>query len=112
MPTYVYECSGCDKTFEVEQRITEPALTDCECGCKGTLKRVIQPVAVAFKGSGSHINDYAAAKAEGKSETEIGKQESSDSKPVAESKASETESKPAGDKSEDTASTPPPKVTE
>jgi putative FmdB family regulatory protein len=70
MPTYVYHCSACEETYEVEQRITEEALTDCRCGSKGTLKRVIQPVAVAFKGSGFHINDYAAKPAaEPKSES-------------------------------------------
>jgi len=61
MPTYVYECASCAKTFEIEQRITESPLTDCKCGSKGTLKRLIQPVAVAFKGAGFHINDYASS---------------------------------------------------
>jgi len=62
MPTYVYACSACDTTFEAEQRITEPALDSCNCGSRGTVKRVIQPVGIAFKGSGFHINDYAASK--------------------------------------------------
>jgi putative FmdB family regulatory protein len=60
MPTYVYECSSCQDTYEVEQRISEDALKDCRCGSKGTVKRLIQPVGVMFKGSGFHINDYAA----------------------------------------------------
>lgn len=59
MPTYVYECSSCSQTFEVDQRITEDPLRDCRCGSKGSVKRLIQPVAVAFKGSGFHINDYS-----------------------------------------------------
>lgn len=57
MPTYVYECSACDKTFEVEQRITEDPLTDCDCGSQGTVKRIIQPTAIMFKGSGFYVND-------------------------------------------------------
>jgi putative FmdB family regulatory protein len=61
MPTYVYECSACQKTFEVEQRITEAPLTDCRCGAKGTLRRVIQPIAVMFKGAGFYVNDYASS---------------------------------------------------
>ena len=60
MPTYVYACSACNTTFEAEQRITEPALDSCQCGSAGTVKRVIQPVGIAFKGSGFHINDYAS----------------------------------------------------
>lgn len=58
MPTYVYECSSCSRVFEAEQRITEDPLDTCECGAKGTVKRIIQPIAVMFKGSGFHINDY------------------------------------------------------
>ncbi|MCX7798999.1 MAG: hypothetical protein N2109_01495 [Fimbriimonadales bacterium] len=60
MPTYVYECSSCSKVFEVEQRITEDPLTTCACGGEGTVKRLIQPTAVLFKGPGFHINDYAS----------------------------------------------------
>ena len=61
MPTYVYECSACEKVFEVEQRITENALTDCDCGAKGAVKRIIQPTAIMFKGSGFYVNDSQKA---------------------------------------------------
>jgi putative FmdB family regulatory protein len=64
MPTYVYECSSCNDVFEVEQRITENSLDECRCGSKGTVKRLIQPVAVMFNGAGFHINDYAAPSAQ------------------------------------------------
>lgn len=57
MPTYVYECSSCHDVYEVEQRITEDALKDCRCGSLGTIKRVIQPVGISFKGSGFYVND-------------------------------------------------------
>jgi len=60
MPTYVYECSSCNDRFEVEQRITENPLDTCRCGSTGTVKRLIQPVGIMFKGSGFHINDYGA----------------------------------------------------
>ena len=60
MPTYVYECSSCNNRFEVEQRITENPLETCRCGSTGTVKRLIQPVGIMFKGSGFHINDYSA----------------------------------------------------
>lgn len=60
MPTYVYECSNCNTQFEADQRISENPLTTCiPCGSEGTVKRIIQPIAVMFKGSGFHINDYA-----------------------------------------------------
>lgn len=63
MPIYVYECKKCEQTFEVEQRITESALTDCSCGQAGSLRRLIQPTAVMFKGAGFHINDYSSSSA-------------------------------------------------
>lgn len=69
MPTYVYECKACTKTIEVEQRITEDPLQDCPCGAKGSLKRVIQPTAVMFKGSGFYVNDSAPAKSEAPAES-------------------------------------------
>ncbi|RYG40577.1 zinc ribbon domain-containing protein [bacterium] len=74
MPTYVYRCSECDLVFEAFQRITEDALTDCPNGHHNTVKRVIQPVGIAFSGSGFHINDYASSPApsEGSSESSSG----------------------------------------
>jgi putative FmdB family regulatory protein len=60
MPTYVYECRSCERTFEVEQRMSDAPLTDCGCGAKGTVKRVVQPVGIAFKGSGFYVNDMGA----------------------------------------------------
>ncbi len=62
MPTYVYECKTCKKIFEVDQRITEDPLRDCDCGAKGALRRLIQPSAVVFKGGGFYINDSAPSR--------------------------------------------------
>lgn len=67
MPIYVYECRECSQVFEAEQRISEEPLSTCQCG--GPVKRVIQPVGVAFKGSGFHINDYAGKSAPAPSES-------------------------------------------
>ncbi len=67
MPTYVYECTACNTTFEVEQRITEDALKDCECGSKGTVNRIIQPTAIMFKGSGFYVNDSSGSSTSTKS---------------------------------------------
>lgn len=75
MPTYVYECSSCSEVFEIEQRITEDPLKDCRCGSTGSVKRVIQPVGIAFKGSGFYVNDSQSTPA-----------------PATESKAAETPS--------------------
>lgn len=56
MPTYVYRNLVTGETFEIKQRITEDALTaHPETG--DPVKRLIQPVGIAFKGSGFYIND-------------------------------------------------------
>lgn len=60
MPTYVYECRDCSAVFEADQRITAEPLNECEvCHKVGTIRRLIQPTAIMFKGQGFHINDYA-----------------------------------------------------
>lgn len=58
MPTYGYECTLCRAQFEVQQRITDEPLTVHD-GCGGSLKRLVYPVGIMFKGPGFHVNDYA-----------------------------------------------------
>lgn len=56
MPVYVYRNLTTGETFELEQRITEPALSaHPETG--DPVKRLIQPVGIAFKGSGFYVTD-------------------------------------------------------
>ena len=65
MPTYVYECKKCEEVFEAEQRMSDDPLTNCmSCGAKNSLRRLIQPTAVVFKGSGFYHTDNAPAKKE------------------------------------------------
>tara|TARA_B100000686_G_C16071181_1_gene609409 strand:- start:126 stop:350 length:225 start_codon:yes stop_codon:yes gene_type:complete len=69
MPFYVYKCDVCQEQFEIEQKVNDPVLTDCpKCLVKpysdsmgpqkGLLKKVLQPVATHFKGSGFYETDY------------------------------------------------------
>ena len=56
MPVYVYKNLITGETFELQQRITETALTTHpETG--EPVKRLIQPVGIAFKGSGFYVTD-------------------------------------------------------
>jgi predicted nucleic acid-binding Zn ribbon protein len=56
MPVYVYRNLTTGETFEVEQRMIEPALVaDPVTG--DPVKRLIQPVGIAFKGSGFYVTD-------------------------------------------------------
>ena len=63
MPTYSYHCDTSDHDFDIVQRFSDDALTVCpECG--GSVRRVIQPVGVVFKGSGWYINDSRKSSSE------------------------------------------------
>lgn len=56
MPTYTYKCSGCGVNFELFQKFADDPLETCP-SCGGSVRRVIHPVGVVFKGSGWYIND-------------------------------------------------------
>jgi putative FmdB family regulatory protein len=59
MPTYEYECGGCDHRFEEFQGITDDKLVTCPACGEDTLQRLIGAgAAVLFKGSGFYQTDY------------------------------------------------------
>jgi len=60
MPIYEYRCKK-GHTFEVMQRISDDAVTECEV-CGTPVERVFHPVAVHFKGSGFYNTDYGTRK--------------------------------------------------
>src|SRR4051795_9882393 len=56
MPIYEYRCEN-GHTFEVMQRMADPAVTKCEI-CGAPVQRVFHPVAIHFKGKGFYNTDY------------------------------------------------------
>jgi putative FmdB family regulatory protein len=63
MPVYGYRCTR-GHHFEIQQRITEPPLTQCpECGAPVT--RVFYPVGIIFKGGGFYKTDSRGASSDG-----------------------------------------------
>ena len=60
MPTYEYSCTSCG-TFDVEQRITEPALSTCD-KCGGPVRRLISRSSFALRGGGWYADGYSPAK--------------------------------------------------
>jgi len=56
MPTYEYRCSDCTNSFEIVQKFSEAALTECP-ECDGQLRKVFSAVGVVFKGSGFYATD-------------------------------------------------------
>jgi predicted nucleic acid-binding Zn ribbon protein len=84
MPTYVYRRED-GTTFELEQRISEPALTsDPETGQR--VERVITGAGLVFKGSGFYLTDYArkgAASGGSGTKAETKSEGTSEAKPAA-----------------------------
>jgi putative FmdB family regulatory protein len=56
VPLYDYQCDHCGHRFEVRQGIKEDPLTICP-QCEGSIRRVIHPVGIVFKGSGFYVTD-------------------------------------------------------
>lgn len=82
MPVYTYRCDSCGVQFERHQSFHDEPLKTCPECRKKSLKKVITPTRIIFKGSGFYANDHkspsggksspaksAAAKPEKKEET-------------------------------------------
>lgn len=58
MPTYEYLCKECTHRFETWQKMSDEPLTVCPV-CGGTIRRVLFPAGIVFKGSGFYKTDHA-----------------------------------------------------
>lgn len=89
MPVYVYKNLVTGEIFELQQRMTESALTEHpETG--EPVKRLIQPVGIAFKGSGFYVTD---SKSSSPKETTSAKKDDAGKSEKSESKEVKSESK-------------------
>jgi putative FmdB family regulatory protein len=93
MPLYEYECTQCGCRSEVMQKVSDPPLRKCN-KCGGTLKKLISPPAIQFKGSGWYITDYAKKTAP---QEEAGKKDKAPAKEPC-TPAAPSESKPKTEK--------------
>jgi putative FmdB family regulatory protein len=59
MPTYEYQCKSCDHRFEIWQKMSDEPLTVCP-ECKGTIRRILFPAGIVFKGSGFYKTDHGS----------------------------------------------------
>jgi putative FmdB family regulatory protein len=115
MPIYGYRCSQCGHELEVFQSMSAEPLRVCP-ECSGSLRKLLYPVGVQFKGSGFYTTDYknggsssssssksdgssksdSSSKSEGASKSESSGSESSSGSKSGESKGSgSSESKAA-----------------
>lgn len=58
MPIYTYRCESCGVQFERHQFFHDEPLKTCPECRKKTLKKVIAPVGIVFKGSGFYATDH------------------------------------------------------
>ncbi len=66
MPIYEYACGSCGHHFEAKQRFNDDPIAECpECG--QTVRRVLHPAGIIFKGSGFYKNDSRSASTSAKS---------------------------------------------
>jgi putative FmdB family regulatory protein len=63
MPVYAYRCESCGVQFERQQAFTDAPLKICPECRKRSLKKVISPVRVVFKGSGFYSTDHRPSSA-------------------------------------------------
>ena len=75
MPVYTYRCDSCGVQFERHQSFHDSPLTTCPECRKKSLKKVITPTRIIFKGSGFYATDHKSASG-GKSSSEGNSQES------------------------------------
>ena len=103
MPVYVYRCESCGVQFERQQSFRDAPLKTCPECRKRTLKKVIAPVGVVFKGSGFYATDHKSPSGQSShrhGKKDDGKKEESkkEESKKEESKPAATESKPAESK--------------
>ncbi len=58
MPVYTYRCANCGIEFERHRKFEDKPLKRCPECSKNSLKKVISPVRVVFKGSGFYATDH------------------------------------------------------
>ena len=96
MPLYEYQCSKCEKIFEVLQKFADAPLKKHE-GCGGKVQRLMSAPSFHLKGSGWYATDYGAGQAKRTADEAGEKKESS-----TESKPSTSETTAAASASTDT----------
>jgi putative FmdB family regulatory protein len=58
MPTYAYRCQNCGSEFEKVQKFSDKPVSKCPVCGKGPVRRLLQPAAIVFKGSGWYATDH------------------------------------------------------
>ena len=95
MPVYTYRCENCGIQFEKHQSFNDEPLKTCPECRKKSLKKVITPTKIIFKGSGFYATDHRSASGD---VSRGNKSEGKESKTT--DKGSETKTSDKSDKTE------------
>ena len=98
MPIYEYRCPN-GHTFEVFQRMSDPAVAVCEICGASPVEKLLFPVAVHFKGSGFYSTDYGRGSRKGAKDSDTGASSSDGSSGKSETPAAKPDAKPKASES-------------
>ena len=91
MPVYTYRCENCGVQFERHQSFTDAPLKTCPECRKKSLKKVITPTKIIFKGSGFYATDHKSPSGDS-SNTKKADKEEKESTPKEKSVSTESKS--------------------
>lgn len=94
MPLYEYDCEACGKSFEVLQKLDDPAPDACEYCSRGPVSKRMSKTGFILKGSGWYVTDFRGG-ATAKTGSTGGSESTSESAAPKTSDAAATEGKPA-----------------
>jgi putative FmdB family regulatory protein len=105
LPIYTYACTACDAEIERRQSFSDPPLTTCE-SCGGSLRKVLHPAGVIFKGSGFYNTDYKKSTNGSSTNGAESKTDAKDGAAKSDSKSDSAATSDGGSSSSDTSKTP------
>jgi putative FmdB family regulatory protein len=86
MPVYTYRCDSCGVQFERHQSFQDAPLKTCPECRKKSLKKVITPTKIIFKGSGFYATDHKSPSGSKSRESKETKSESTSTEKTTETK--------------------------
>jgi putative FmdB family regulatory protein len=98
MPIYTYRCESCGVQFERHQSFSDEPLRRCPECSKNSLRKVLTPAGIIFKGSGWYATDHKSPSGQNRPLKAEGK-EAGDSKSASEGASGEGKSESSGSES-------------
>ena len=98
MPVYTYRCESCGVQFERHQSFHDAPLKTCPECRKKSLRKVITPTKIIFKGSGFYATDHKSPSGDKSPSGESARESKPEKTEKTEKTEKQKESKPASEK--------------